>query len=58
MDMPVLCELLVHVQIGAGLPTERVLASADAPVAEGDAVGLVFRRDQLHLFEREGGARV
>jgi len=49
-------ELLVHVQVGTA--SVRVLAPADAPVSEGDTVSLRFRRDRLHLFERERGTRL
>jgi multiple sugar transport system ATP-binding protein len=36
----------------------RVVASPDSAWSEGDAVGLEFRRDRLHVFERDTGRRV
>jgi ABC-type sugar transport system ATPase subunit len=45
-------DLLCHVD--ASGTWVRVLAPADAPVREGDVVGLKVRRDRLHAFDEQG----
>jgi len=47
-------ELLCHVDLGAATSDLRVLAPADAALREGDVVGVVLRRDRLHVFDAEG----
>jgi ABC-type sugar transport system ATPase subunit len=54
-------ELLLQIQLGpeAGVAAElRVLAAPDDAVAEGEQVGLRFRRDRLHRFDRASGRRL
>jgi len=47
-------DLLCHVDLGAATSDLRVLAPADAELREGDVVGVVLRRDHLHVFDAEG----
>jgi ABC-type sugar transport system ATPase subunit len=47
-------DLLCHVDLGDATHDLRVLVEADAGVREGDLVGVLFRRDRLHAFDRDG----
>jgi multiple sugar transport system ATP-binding protein len=49
--------LVVHVSAEGGLEL-RVLVSADEQVTVDDAIALRLRRDRLHLFDAESGARI
>jgi multiple sugar transport system ATP-binding protein len=49
--------LLVHVRAEGDVEL-RVLVSADEPVAVDDPIALRLRRDRLHLFDAESGARI
>jgi ABC-type sugar transport system ATPase subunit len=54
-------DLLCHVRLGdpGGTGSDlRVLAPPDARVAEGELVGVAFRRERLHVFDTETGRRV
>lgn len=47
-------DLLCHVDLGAATADLRVLAPADAELHEGEVVGVVLRRDRLHVFDGDG----
>ncbi|MGD8868950.1 MAG: sn-glycerol-3-phosphate ABC transporter ATP-binding protein UgpC [Gemmatimonadales bacterium] len=51
-------ELLLHLHLGDEADSIRVIVPESAAVAEDQAVGLRFRRDRLHLFDAQRGARL
>lgn len=56
-------EVLAHLDsANGGTPSAatglRLVTSADKGLKEGETIGLRLRRDRLHLFAREGGARL
>lgn len=58
---PMGADTLVHVKLGVEEDgaEARIISPAEAPVSEGDTVGLHLHRDRLHLFEADvGGARL
>jgi multiple sugar transport system ATP-binding protein len=57
---PLGSELLAHVMMSEEAAVEplRVVVPADDGPSEGSEVGLHFRRERLHVFERETGLRV
>lgn len=57
---PLGAELLAHVVLSGEPELEplRVVVSAEVGAAEGTEAGVRLRRDRLHLFARDGGARI
>jgi len=59
---PLGSEILAHLELGEpGQADARefcVVTSPETDLREGRAIGLHLRRDRLHLFERESGARL
>jgi multiple sugar transport system ATP-binding protein len=63
---PLGSEILAHLEIngnGAGKGSSashdfRLVTLPEAELSEGEPIGLRFRRDRLHLFEPESGARL
>lgn len=57
---PLGSEILVHLEPAVRTPglDLRVLVPADSSIAEGDSVGLRFRRDRVHLFDEATDARL
>jgi ABC-type sugar transport system ATPase subunit len=50
-------EVLAQVELAAGMAV-RVLAAADAGIAEGDRIGLRWRPDRVHRFDAASGRRI
>jgi len=55
---PLGSELLLHLARPDGRGEIRGLAPAERRVSVDDRVGVRFRRDRLHLFDPDGGARI
>ncbi|MBX6362469.1 MAG: ABC transporter ATP-binding protein [Gemmatimonadetes bacterium] len=55
---PLGAEQIVHVRMAGLDETVRVVAPAERRVTPDEPVGLRFRRDRLHLFDAETGARL
>ena len=57
---PMGADTLVHVKLGVadGGAEARIVSPAEVLPAEGDTVGLHLRRDRLHLFAADDGARL
>ncbi|HET9983537.1 MAG TPA: ABC transporter ATP-binding protein [Longimicrobiales bacterium] len=55
---PLGAEQIVHVRVADLGETVRVVAPAERRIAPDEPVGLRLRRDRLHLFDAETGARL
>jgi len=59
---PLGSEVLAHLELGErgtdGVREICLVASPEVELADGEPVGLRLRRDRLHLFETESGARL
>lgn len=49
-------EVLAHLEADA--MSLRIVAPADRGLKEGETIGLKLRKDRLHLFAKDGGARI